>query len=196
VLFAPTVAELYPSGVEELFQLQVPAALQAVLCGRRRPGHFNGVATVVARMLVLVRPDRLLLGEKDWQQLVILRRLVNDLGLPVAVQGCATVRDADGLALSSRNRYLSAEDRRHAAGFPTALRAAADKNSPEEVAATAKELITRQTGSSPEYVAVVDAETLQPMTALDRPAVLAAAVKIGETRLIDNVRLAPRHAKI
>ena len=106
------------------------------------------------------------------------------------------VLEPDGLALSSRNRYLAPEERRRAAAFPAALRTAAENSSPREAIATATALITQGTGSAPEYVEVVDAETLEPLQTLDRPAVLAAAVKIGETRLIDNVRLAARHAKI
>ena len=102
-----------------------PAALRPSLCGPGRPGHFEGVATVVCRLLALVRPDRLLLGEKDWQQLIILRRVVADLALPVTVQGCGTVREADGLACSSRHRYLSAQERRQAAALPAALASAA-----------------------------------------------------------------------
>jgi pantoate--beta-alanine ligase len=192
-VFAPTVEEMYPPGDSTFVD---ETELSRGLCGAARPGHFRGVCTVVAKLFNILHPNAAVFGEKDYQQLAVIRRMARDLFFGIEIIGHPTVRDADGLALSSRNRYLSAEDRRRAAGFPAALRAAAEKNSPEEVAATAKELITRQTGSSPEYVAVVDAETLQPMTALDRPAVLAAAVKIGETRLIDNVRLAPRHAKI
>ena len=124
LLFAPSPQEIYPGGEAESFRLQVPASLQARLCGAQRPGHFDGVATVVARLLALVRPQRLLLGEKDWQQLVILRRLVAALALPVQLQGCGTVREVDGLAASSRNRYLSPEDRHRAAALPRALAAA------------------------------------------------------------------------
>ncbi|NDG22314.1 MAG: pantoate--beta-alanine ligase [Synechococcaceae bacterium WBB_10_009] len=125
-LFAPSAAELYPEGEADLTRIQPPEGLQRGLCGARRPGHFNGVATVVVRLLALIRPDRLLLGEKDWQQLVILRRVVADLGLPVQVEGCPTQREPDGLALSSRNRYLNPQQRHQAAALPRILRAAAE----------------------------------------------------------------------
>ena len=198
VLFAPTVAELYPSGVEELFQLQVPAALQAVLCGRRRPGHFNGVATVVARLLGLVRPDRLLLGEKDWQQLVILRRLANDLGLPVAVQGCATVRDADGLAASSRNSYLQAEQRARALALPQTLAAMGRQFLAGDTALAPNQLVgqTRErleaSGFVVDYVELVQAATLLPLEAPRGVSLLAAAVFCGPARLIDHTVLMAR----
>ena len=108
-LFLPTVEEVFPGGELAITRVRPPERLLASLCGRSRPGHFEGVATVVCRLLALVRPARLLLGEKDWQQLRLLRQVVADLGLPVAIEGCATVRRADGLACSSRNRYLSSE---------------------------------------------------------------------------------------
>lgn len=120
-LFAPDVQELFPGGDPELTRVLPPPALLQGLCARTRAGHFEGVATVVARLLALVQPDRLFLGEKDWQQLVILRRIVADLALPVRVQGCATWREPDGLAASSRNRYLSGSDRMQAVGLPAAL---------------------------------------------------------------------------
>lgn len=123
-LWAPTVQTIYPDGAAADSACQAPAALQQHLCGAGRPGHFDGVVTVVARMLELTRPAGLWLGEKDWQQLVILRQLVADRALPVKVHGVATVREADGLALSSRNQYLSAAQRLQAAALPAALRAA------------------------------------------------------------------------
>jgi len=195
LLFAPSVAELYPSGLKELFQLQVPKALQAVLCGRSRPGHFNGVATVVARLLGLVRPDRLLLGEKDWQQLVILRRLVKELGLPVAVQGCATVRDSDGLATSSRNSYLQAEQRALALALPRTLAAMRRRFQAGEAALASHNLVaeTRQrlesAGLMVDYVELVQAATLLPLAAPRGVSLLAAAVFCGPARLIDHTVL-------
>ncbi len=122
--------------------------------------------------------------------------MTRDLFLGIDIIGHPTVREPDGLAMSSRNRYLGADERKRAAAFPAALSAAARETDPALIVAKATELITAGTGSAPQYVAVVDAETLEPLEALDRPAVLAAAVKIGETRLIDNVRVAPRHGKI
>jgi pantoate--beta-alanine ligase len=151
---------------------------------------------VVAKLFHILRPEAAIFGEKDYQQLAVLRRMTRDLFLDIEIIGHPTIREPDGLAMSSRNRYLSPEQRAQAVQFPAALQAAAAKDSPREIVETATALITQGTGTAPEYVAVVDADTLEPLAALDRPAVLAAAVKIGETRLIDNVRLAPRHAKV
>lgn len=192
-VFAPPVSEMYPPGDSTFVEETV---LSRGLCGARRPGHFRGVCTVVAKLFHLTRPDAAIFGEKDFQQLAVIRRMARDLFPGLEIIGCPTVREPDGLALSSRNRYLAPEERRRAAAFPAALRRAAENSSPREAIATATALITQGTGSVPEYVEVVDAETLEPLQTLDRPAVLAAAVKIGETRLIDNVRLAARHAKI
>jgi pantoate--beta-alanine ligase len=192
-VFAPSVPEVYPPGDSTFVEETV---LSRGLCGARRPGHFRGVCTVVAKLFHLTRPDAAIFGEKDFQQLAVIRRMTRDLFPGLEIIGHPTVRETDGLAMSSRNRYLAAEERRRATSFPAALRTAAEEASPREVVATATALITQGTGAAPEYVEVVDAETLEPLEALDRPAVLAAAVKIGETRLIDNVRLAPRHAKV
>ena len=192
-VFAPPVSEMYPPGDSTFVEETV---LSRGLCGARRPGHFRGVCTVVAKLFHLTRADAAIFGEKDCQQLAVIRRMARDLFPGLEIIGCPTVREPDGLALSSRNRYLAPEEHRRAAAFPAALRTAAENSSPREAIATATALITQGTGSVPEYVEVVDAETLEPLQTLDRPAVLAAAVKIGETRLIDNVRLAARHAKI
>jgi pantoate--beta-alanine ligase len=192
-VFAPSVPEMYPPGDSTFVEETV---LSRGLCGARRPGHFRGVCTVVAKLFHLTRPDAAIFGEKDFQQLAVIRRMTRDLFPGLEIIGHPTVRESDGLAMSSRNRYLAAEERRRATSFPAALRTAAEEASPREVVATATALITQGTGAAPEYVEVVDAETLEPLEALDRPAVLAAAVKIGETRLIDNVRLAARHGKI
>jgi pantoate ligase / CMP/dCMP kinase len=188
VLFAPGVGDIYPGGEAEAFGLRVPAHLQAVLCGRRRPGHFDGVATVVTRLLALVRPDRLLLGEKDWQQLVILRQLVAALSLPVVVQGCATVRDPDGLAASSRNRYLSPAEREQALALPRALAAAGA--SPDPVAAVRHNL--EAAGLTVDYVQVVEANSLRPLASPHGLSLLAAAVHCGGARLIDHTFLMNR----
>jgi pantoate--beta-alanine ligase len=192
-IFAPAAEEMYPPG-DTTFVEQT--ALSGGLCGANRPGHFRGVCTVVAKLFHLLRPDAAIFGEKDYQQLAVIRRMTRDLFFGLEIIGHPTVREADGLALSSRNRYLNPEERARARYFPAALQAAARENSPAQIIASATNLITQGTGTPPEYVAVVDAENLEPLENRDRPAVLAAAVKIGETRLIDNVRLAPRHAKV
>ncbi|MFO7629392.1 MAG: bifunctional pantoate--beta-alanine ligase/(d)CMP kinase [Prochlorococcaceae cyanobacterium] len=202
-LFAPSLEELYPGGVEQLTWIRPPQALQRALCGNNRPGHFEGVATVVVRLLSLVRPDRLLLGEKDWQQLLILRRVVADLGLPLVVQGCATVREADGLACSSRNRYLDSHQRRQAAALPTALAAAlaaAARSGAEPLAGQLQKqvrLALQAAGLAIDYVALLEAHTLVPLP-VDSPlpvaglALLAAAVHCGPSRLIDHTFLMRR----
>ena len=192
-VFAPSADEMYPPGDSTFVD---ETELSRGLCGAQRPGHFRGVCTVVAKLFNIIRPHAAIFGEKDYQQLAIIRRMVRDLFFGLEIIGHPTVREADGLAMSSRNRYLDAAERKRAAAFPAALSAAAKESDPAQIVAKAKALITAGTGAEPQYVGLVDAETLAPVTVLDRPAVLAAAVKIGETRLIDNVRLAPRHAKV
>jgi len=192
-VFLPAAEEIYPPGSSTVVE---ETALARGLCGTARPGHFRGVCTVVAKLFQLVRPDAAIFGEKDYQQLAIIRRMVRDLFFPVEIIGHPTVREPDGLARSSRNRYLDGGQRQRAAAFPAALHAAAAETTPAAIIATATRLITDGTGQAPEYVAVVDAENLTPVSRLEQPAVLAAAVKIGETRLIDNVLLGPRDGKI
>jgi pantoate--beta-alanine ligase len=192
-VFAPTAEEMYPPGDSTFVD---ETKLSRGLCGAQRPGHFRGVCTVLAKLFNIIRPDVAIFGEKDYQQLAIVRRMARDLFFNLEIIGHPTVREADGLAMSSRNRYLNTDERKRAAAFPAALSTAARENDPGQIIAKATALVTEGTGSAPQYVEMVDAETLAPLAALDRPAVLAAAVKIGETRLIDNVRLAPRHAKV
>jgi pantoate--beta-alanine ligase len=165
VLFAPTVEELYPPGFQTWVEVE---QLGAVLEGRYRPGHFRGVATVCLKLFNRVRPERAYFGQKDAQQVAVVRRMVRDLGVDVEIRVVPTVRDADGLALSSRNAYLSPEERRRALALPRAL-ATRDPN-------RARELLD---GLEVDYVEVADFE----------PRVLAAAVRVGKTRLIDNVVL-------
>ncbi len=195
-LFAPSVQEMFPGGDAQLTGVVPPAALRQTLCGPVRPGHFEGVATVVCRLLALVRPDRLLLGEKDWQQLTILRRVVADLALPVTVQGCATVREADGLACSSRHRYLSAAERDQAAALPAALGAAQTLWRGGSASATLLTASVRRdleaAGLGVEYVQLVQPSTLSPVAAAGGLSLLAAAARCGSTRLIDHVFLMKR----
>ena len=197
-VFSPAADEIYPPGDSTVIE---ETRLSSGLCGARRPGHFRGVCTVVAKLFQILRPDAAIFGEKDYQQLAVIRRMVQDLFFAVEIIGYPTVREADGLALSSRNRYLSPRERELAARFPAALLAAkaladAGESSADKILALARDGIARGTGREPQYVELVDADDLSPRAALDRPAVLAAAVLIGETRLIDNVRLDPPHAKI
>ncbi|BEV36067.1 bifunctional pantoate--beta-alanine ligase/(d)CMP kinase [Synechococcus sp. M16CYN] len=187
-LWAPAIEDIYPSGSDiSPAAIQVPFSLQQHLCGATRPGHFDGVATVIARLLTIVRPSQLWLGEKDWQQLVILRWLVAHLALPVSVQSVATVRENDGLALSSRNQYLSYDQRRLAVALPRALQSAYGLDP-----ITSVETKLSDAGLKVEYVQRVDPWTLQPCGHEKAISLLAAAVCCGSTRLIDHVFLMTR----
>ena len=186
VIFAPTVGEMYPGGFSTTVQVRGPLA--EVLEGAHRPGHFDGVATVVAKLLSLVRPDDAYFGEKDWQQFAVVQRMVADLDPLVALIGAPTVREADGLALSSRNRYLSPAERAAAAELPAALFAARDAlGIGGGVAAVESELRDRlaAAGFATDYAVVRDPATLGEPTGPDVRVLVAA--KIGGTRLIDNV---------
>ena len=187
LLFAPPVAAVYPAGHATTVRV---AGLGDVLDGAARPGHFDGVATVVTKLLVAAAPDLAVFGEKDWQQLAVIRRLVADLALPVDIVGAPIVRDADGLALSSRNAYLDADERTRALALPRALetaRAALRRGAPvASVLAAAAAAMVAAGFATPDYVALVDAD-LRPVEQLDGPARLLAAARIGRTRLIDNL---------
>lgn len=192
LLWSPDVETMYPGGSE----IDVRAgSLGDGLDGSARPGHFDGVATVVARLFDQVRPDLALFGEKDYQQLAVIRQMVRDRGLAVEIVGVPTQRDADGLALSSRNAYLSEEERQAARALPRALgEAAAAIRRGSDVAdalAAAKERLTKAGFDPVDYVALCDAETLAPVISIERPARLLAAARIGRTRLIDNLAVEP-----
>ena len=190
LLWLPTADQLYPPGFSTTVSV---AGVSERWDGASRPGHFAGVATVVAKLLTAVRPDLAFFGEKDFQQLAVIRRMEADLGLGVEIRGVPTVRDADGLALSSRNAYLSADERRRALTLPQALEQAREAilgGQPVEAAVDdAKRKLSEAGFNRIDYVALVDAATLEP---LDSPAgemrLIAAAV-IGTTRLIDNIRV-------
>lgn len=194
-VLAPSVKEIYPKGEAGVTHVVPPACLVNSLCACERPGHFEGVATVVTRLLAMVRPERLFLGEKDWQQLVILRQVVADLGLPVAIEGMATVRQNDGLALSSRNSYLNPVELARASGLPAALVEAAKRAKQGEDPSTTLRHLEEELRSHnlrPEYVALVNAHTLAPLKRDGGLALLAAAVRCGPARLIDHRFLMPR----
>jgi len=192
ILWAPEVETMYPDG--PVATLRAGSAGQG-LDGESRPGHFDGVATVVARLFGQVRPDFAIFGEKDYQQLAVIRQMVEAERLPVEIVGVPTQRDADGLALSSRNAYLSEEDRAAARALPRALgEAAAAIEAGGDVAEALEKARSRleSAGFDPiDYVALHDAGTLAPMTVLDRPARLLAAARMGRTRLIDNLPVTP-----
>ena len=192
LLWLPTAAELYPPGFATMVCV---SGVSERWDGAARPGHFDGVATVVARLFTAVRPDLAIFGEKDFQQLAVIRRMTTDLGLGVEVMGAATVRDGDGLALSSRNAYLSEDERRRAVALPRALEAArAAVLGGEPVAATlatAEQRLAAAGFGTIDYVALVDAATLEPLDVPAGAMRLIAAARIGTTRLIDNVRVVP-----
>ena len=192
ILWAPDAASMYPAGFST--NVSVGGVSQG-LCGATRPGHFDGVATVVAKLLGQVRPDVALFGEKDYQQLAVIRRLNEDLDLDVRIVGVPTQRDADGLALSSRNAYLSEEERKAARALPRALGEAAqamiDGAPVVDAIDRARARLAAAGFAKVDYFELRDADTLEPMALLDRPARLLAAAFLGPTRLIDNLALAP-----
>jgi pantoate--beta-alanine ligase len=188
-VFAPAAAGFYPPGFQTWVTVE---ELSKPLCGPFRPGHFRGVATVVLKLLNAAQPHRAYFGEKDFQQLRVVERLVRDLDVPVRIVPCPTVREKDGLALSSRNRYLSPAERRAAPLLRRALRAAAQVlRSRRDAAAaerTARRLLAGGGVRRVQYVSVVDPRTLAPLRGGRGPARVAAAVFVGRTRLIDNRR--------
>lgn len=194
-LFVPAEGEVHPPGHRTWIEVE---GLQDTLCGRSRPGHFRGVTTVVAKLFALVRPRVAYFGEKDGQQLRIIRKMTRDLHLGVEIVGCPTVREADGLAMSSRNAYLSPEERHAAPVLHRALTAAAEaaragETDAARLVARVQSTIASEPLARIDYVDVVDDETLQSVTAIERPAMLALAVWFGNARLIDNVVLTPQH---
>ena len=189
-VFTPSVDEMYPSGFTTTVHLDGPAL---PLEGAARPGHFDGVATVVAKLLLQSLPDRAYLGRKDGQQTAVVRRLVRDLDIPTGIVVVPTVREADGLAMSSRNAYLTPEQRAAAPVVFRALSASRDRfrSGQQDMAAledAARRMIEASPLASVEYVAGVDPDTMEPWTG-HGPCMLAAAVRIGSVRLIDNVIL-------
>ncbi len=192
LLWLPQPEDIYPAGFATTVRV---AGVGDRWEGAARPGHFDGVATVVAKLLVAVRPDVAVFGEKDFQQLAVIRRMAGDLGLGIEIAGVETVRDGDGLALSSRNAYLSADERERALALPRALQQARDAiTAGEDVGGTidrAKQMLS-QAGFAPiDYVALVDADTLEPLDRASGTMRLIAAATIGSTRLIDNLAVAP-----
>jgi len=189
LVFAPSVETMYPSGVKTSVHV---SGLTDVLCGPRRPGHFDGVATVVAKLFHILPADAAFFGEKDYQQLAVIRQMVRDLNIPIEIVGCPTVREPDGLAMSSRNAYLTSAQRSQATCLSRALFDAAERiHSGERVIAEIVDGIRKGiAGSGPaqiEYVEIVDADTLEPLSFVDRPVRICLAVRIGTCRLIDNV---------
>jgi pantoate--beta-alanine ligase len=192
LVFMPDVGEVYPSGFATTVRV---TGLTDCLCGAHRPGHFDGVSTVVTKLLIQSLPDIAYFGEKDYQQLLVVRRLARDLDIPIRIEGVPTVREADGLALSSRNAYLSPEERRIAPNLARVLRriAAALAAQPGTVASEIAQgrADLESVGLSVEYLEIREADTLAPVTAtITGPARIFAAVHLGRTRLIDNFPIA------
>jgi pantoate--beta-alanine ligase len=196
VLFAPSADEVYPPGFATA--VEVFGVTDRLEGATRGAEHFRGVSTVVTKLLGMAMPDVAYFGQKDAQQVVVIRRLVADLNLPVRIQTCPTVREPDGLAMSSRNARLSAEQRERALALPEALRAATrrasqgERSAQELLDAARAELLAREV--EPEYVELVDPETLLPLEELARESLLVLAARVGETRLIDNAILRPTAA--
>ncbi len=192
IAFMPSVEEIYPPG--ESTRVRV-GGLSEVLEGDRRPGHFEGVATVVARLFLMVQPDRAYFGEKDAQQLAVLKRMTADMHFPIEVVGCTTVREPDGLARSSRNIYLTPDERAQAPVLHASLRAAAAAfEDGERDASALRTLVRNRIAAEPlaeiDYISLADSETLAEIEgAVEPPALLSLAVRFGAARLIDNVTL-------
>lgn len=205
IVFAPTLAELYPQASqakgtetqEELTHVVPPATMTAQMCGESRPGHFQGVATVVTKLFNIIQPTRAYFGEKDAQQLAIIQRLVTDLNFPVEIRACPIVREESGLAYSSRNQYLSPEQREQAQGLYQGLQRAKQAFEQKQVreATELLQLLREDAPWSPsqfDYTALVDPDTLQPLEKVEKKGLLALAVYLGKTRLIDNMTLRDR----
>ncbi len=199
LLFAPTVHDIYPQGQASVTTVDVPGLSQR-LDGASRPGHFRGVSTVVTKLFNIVQPDLAFFGQKDAAQVAVLRRMVRDLDLPVDLRVAPTVREPDGLALSSRNRYLSADEREAALALSRALRLARAQSIAGAVDSGSLEYTMRRTllgqpGLRLDYIAVVDPDTLEPIPDVTHGALLAVAAWAGTTRLIDNDVLPDRTPK-
>ena len=193
VLFAPAVEEVYPPGFATTVEvLGLTDRMEGAVRGSE---HFRGVCTVVTKLLCMVGPDVAFFGQKDAQQVVVIRRLAADLNLPVAIEACPTVREPDGLATSSRNQLLSAEQRARALALPAALDAALQLSAAGELSVEAllarARAVMAPFGVEPEYLELVDCVTLEPLLSLERGGLLAIAARIGDVRLIDNVLLPP-----
>ena len=190
VVFNPTAEVMYPDGFSSA--VMVEGELTQTLCGRSRPTHFRGVTTVVSKLFNLCLPDRAYFGQKDAQQATIIERMVRDLNFPVEIIRGPIVREADGLAMSSRNSYLNAEERRQAPVLYQALTAAAEQitageRDPIRVAEFLRNRIHSSELAQPDYIEICDAENLRAIGIIDRPVLMAVAVKFGQTRLIDNL---------
>jgi pantoate--beta-alanine ligase len=188
-LFFPSVSQIYPAGFRSFITVE---GLSDILCGSSRPGHFRGVATVVAKLFNIVHPDKAYFGQKDAQQAVIVKRMAADLNMPVKIRVLPTVREKDGLAMSSRNAYLNRQERQEALVLSRALKLARllvkhGQRDASRVIRRMKELIGKKKSAKIDYVTVVDADTLAPLKKVYGKCLIALAVRVGKTRLIDNI---------
>ena len=193
VIFAPEADTMYEDGYQTYVNLE---ALPLHLCGASRPGHFRGVATVVTKLFNIVKPHVAIFGEKDYQQLAIIRRLAQDLNLPIRIIGVPTVREADGLAMSSRNNYLSPDERRSALSLYRSIQLVRERvgqrvRGAGQLIAEASALIQSHPHTRIDYVTLCDPATLEDVQRIDKPSLMALAVWVGHTRLIDNAVLIP-----
>jgi len=191
VLFVPAADEMYPSGYSTRVRVD---EITATLCGRQRPGHFEGVTTVVAKLFHIVKPHTAIFGEKDFQQLSVIRKMVNDLDWDIDIIGHPIVRDLDGLAMSSRNVYLSPEERQKALSLHRAIEHARSRvgeglTDGGRLIGEIRDILLASAGVSIDYVSIVDNESLADKNTIDKKSVLALAVKVGDIRLIDNCYL-------
>ena len=193
-LFAPTAKEMYPADAVTYVTVE---GLSEKLCGRSRPGHFRGVTTVVAKLFAIVEPDLAFFGQKDAAQTAIIRRMVRDLNFPVEIIVCPIVRQPDGLAMSSRNAYLSPAERKSALALFRSLtevkrRFGEGERNASKLIEGGKHVLAQESGVHLDYLEIVDPETLDLLPELNRPALVAVAAFVGSTRLIDNTLLSPR----
>jgi pantoate--beta-alanine ligase len=188
-VFMPTVEEMYPDGFQSTVRVE---EITRYLCGRSRPGHFAGVTTVVAKLFNITRPHLAIFGEKDYQQLIVIKRMVKDLSMDIEIIEVPTVREKDGLAISSRNSYLTPEERSSALSLKKGLdlakaMVAEGEKDPAEIKDAVRELILSHPSTEIDYIAICDPEELTDIGIIDRPSLFALAVRVGRARLIDNV---------
>jgi pantoate--beta-alanine ligase len=189
-VFYPAATEIYPKGYKTWVQVE---EITQILCGASRPTHFKGVTTIICKLINIVKPDKMFMGEKDFQQLIVLQQMTRDLNFEVEVVGCPIVREADGLAMSSRNEYLSDQDRKRAVCLFQSLQRAQElaQNGQRDVEAikTAMRRIIENNNGEIDYIEIVDSQTLQKKEKIDKNCRALVAVKYGKTRLIDNLKI-------
>jgi len=193
ILFCPDVKEIYPEGYDTYVHVE---KITERLCGKSRPGHFRGVTTVVAKLFHICKPHRAYFGKKDFQQLTVIKKMVDDLNMDIEIVGMPTVREKDGLAMSSRNEYLDKEERKAALCLSRSLRRAEEmvrngEVSSARIAAEMKAIIDAEKGTDIDYIEICDPKNFDHVDAVDKPVLIALAVKIGRARLIDNCLVSP-----